>query len=191
MAFVEANRLPIIEEGDVQGEMRQLYEDIKRGMNMPAVPNILKVMANSHAAMASYWNSISAFYQHTVLPESLTAMLFYTVAKANSCQYCSAGHELTCRTLGIDEKTLDALVRDLGNVSPERIRAIVEFAVKAARDPKGLSVEDYDMVRDQGVSDEEIVEIIYVAAMGNLGDTIADALKIEVDSAVTEALGRS
>jgi alkylhydroperoxidase family enzyme len=67
----------------------------------------------------------------------------------------------------------------------------MEFAVKTARDPKGLNAQDYEQVRDQGVTDEEIVEIVFVAAMGNLGDTIADALKVEVDSMVTEGLGRS
>jgi uncharacterized peroxidase-related enzyme len=118
-------------------------------------------------------------------------MLFYTVAHANNCEYCSAGHEVTCRTLGIDEQLLNALVRDIDNVSPERIRAIMEFATKAVRDPKSLTGNDYDMVRAHGIGDEEIVEILYVVAMGNLGDTLADALKVEVDSMTAEALGRS
>jgi hypothetical protein len=40
------------------------------------------------------------------------------------------------------------------------------------------------------VSDAELVEITMVAAIGNLNDAMADALKIEVDSAITEALER-
>jgi uncharacterized peroxidase-related enzyme len=191
MVYVEATGLQYIEEEEAQGEIAEIYEAVKREMQQPDVPNIIKVVANSHAALASYWNMISTFYKTTILPESLVAMLFYTVANANNCQYCSAGHEVTCRTLGIDEDTLNALVKDLGNVSPERIRAIIEFAVKVARDPKGLNAQDYEMVRDQGVTDEEIVEIIFVASMGNFGDTVADALKVPVDASVSEALGRS
>ena len=37
---------------------------------------------------------------------------------------------------------------------------------------------------------QELVEIILVAAIGIFNDTVADALKIEVDHEVVEALGR-
>lgn len=191
MAYVAATGIRFIEEEEATEATLHYYEQAKREMKSPFVPNIFKVMANSHAALASYWNLVSAFYQHTILPESLIAMIFYTVAHANNCEYCSAGHELTCRTLGIDEQMLIALVRDIGNVSPERIRAIMEFALIAARNPKGLTGNDYDMLRAQGIGDEEIVEILYVVAMGNMGDTLADALKVEVDAMTAEALGRS
>jgi alkylhydroperoxidase family enzyme len=50
--------------------------------------------------------------------------------------------------------------------------------------------EDYERVREQGVTDEELVEIIMVAARGKYLDTLADALKIKVESMVSEALGR-
>jgi alkylhydroperoxidase/carboxymuconolactone decarboxylase family protein YurZ len=36
-------------------------------------------------------------------------------------------------------------------------------------------------VRAEGVSDEEIVEIIALAALGNYLDTLADALRVDVD----------
>jgi alkylhydroperoxidase family enzyme len=50
--------------------------------------------------------------------------------------------------------------------------------------------EDFDRVREQGITDEELVEIILVAAAANYVDTLADTFKIEVDPMVTEALGR-
>ena len=115
-------------------------------------------------------------------------MILYAIAEQNECQYCSASHELTCRTLGIDEETLHKLVNDLPHLSPERIRATIQFALKVARSPKALVREDYDALRAQGVSDEELVEIIQLAAMASSGDVLADALKIEVDPAVSEAL---
>jgi len=51
------------------------------------------------------------------------------------------------------------------------------------------SAEDYARVREQGVTDEELVEVILVAAAANYVDTLADARKIEVDPMVTAALG--
>jgi uncharacterized peroxidase-related enzyme len=117
-------------------------------------------------------------------------MILYTIAQRGHCQYCSASHELTCRTLGIDEVTLNALAQDLSHVSPQRIQAIIEFAEKAAHAPKSLQAEDFERVRAEGVTDEELIEIVQVAALGVYSDILADALKIEVDAAVTQALGR-
>jgi alkylhydroperoxidase family enzyme len=118
-------------------------------------------------------------------------MILFTIAERNRCQYCSATNELTCRTLGVDEETLQALVNDLGSVSPERLKAIIEFAVKAAKQPQDLGESDYEKVRDQGLSDAELVEIIFLAAIGNLNDTLADALKFPIEAPVIQALGRA
>jgi uncharacterized peroxidase-related enzyme len=190
MQYSTVSDLPLIEEEEATGEVARIYAEVKRDMQLPIVPNWVRALAVSPAALAAYWDFTRSFYQHTTLPESLTSMILFAIAETANCQYCSAGHELTCRTLGVDEETLRALVEDLGNVSPERVRAIIEFALKVSRDPQGLIPEDYERVREQGVTDEELVEIILIAAIGKFNDTLADALKIEVDPMVAEALGR-
>lgn len=190
MHYPTASDLPMVEEEEATGEVARIYAEVKRDLQLPIVPNIMRALAASPAALAMYWDFSRSTYQHATLPEALSSMILYTIAATGKCEYCSAVHELTCRTLGIDEETLSKLVEDLGNVSPQRIQAIIEFALKASHDPQSLVAEDYQRVRDQGVTDEELVEIIMVAAIGKYLDTLADALKIEVESMVSEALGR-
>lgn len=190
MHYSVLSDLPMIEEDNAAGKVAQIYAEVKRDMQLPIVPNLLKALAVSPAALAIHWDFTRSFYQHTTLPESLTAMILFTIAETGNCEYCSAGNELTCRTLGIDEETLSALVEDLGNVSPRRIRAIIAFALKASHDPQSLVADDYERLREYGITDKELVEIILAAAIGNYVDTLADALKIEVDPMVAEALGR-
>jgi alkylhydroperoxidase family enzyme len=180
----------MIEEGDAVGQVAEIFAEIKRELQLPIVPNMDKALAVSPAALAIHWGFTRSFFEHTTIPESLTAMILYTIAETGNCEYCSASNELTCRTLGIDEETLSALVEDLGNVSPQRIAAIVEFAVKASHDPQGLVARDYEKVREQGITDEELVEITHIAAIGTYLDTLADALKVEVEPMVSDALGR-
>jgi alkylhydroperoxidase family enzyme len=151
---------------------------------------MMKALAASPDMLALQWDMTRAYYKHTTLPQSLIAMISYTIATKSDCTYCSVGNELTCRTLGIDEETLDKVVKDLGNVNPQRIQAIIEFALKVAKDPQGLVRADYDKLRDQGVMEEEIVEIIVVAAVSVYADIVADALQIEVDTMTAEALGQ-
>jgi uncharacterized peroxidase-related enzyme len=191
MHQVLKNGLIMVEEADASAEVAALYDDIKRTMQTPSIPNGAKAIAVSPAALTIFWNMLRSFYQHLTLPQSLVSMILFTIAEKNHCKYCSATNELTCRTLGVDEETLSVLVNDLGSVSPERLQAIIEFAVKVAKFPQSLEARDYDKVRNQGVSDAELVEIILVAATGNYNDTLADALKIEVEMPVAEALGRA
>ncbi len=190
MNYSPVSGLPLIEEDEATDEVAQIYEEVKRDLQVPFIPNYFKVLAVSPAALAIDWGNFRSFIQHATLPQSLIAMIHFAIASMNQCEYCSANNELTCRTLGIDEETLAALVEDLGNVSPKRVQAIIEFALKVAHDSKSLVAEDYDRVRNHGVTDEELVEIILIAALGTYGDTMADALKVKVDAPVAEALGR-
>jgi uncharacterized peroxidase-related enzyme len=190
MVTLAVSDIPVIEEQDATGDIARIYAEYRREMQVPFIPNMTKALAASPAALNIHWDFTRSFLKHTTLPQALTAMILYTIAETGNCEYCSAGNELTCRILGVDEETLSALVKDLGNVSPERIRAIIGFALKAAHDPQRLVAEDFERVREQGITDEELVEIIFIAAVGNFSDTLADALKIEVESMVVEALGR-
>jgi uncharacterized peroxidase-related enzyme len=187
---LEKNILPMIEEEFASLEVAAIYAEIKQVLQIPFVPNGLKVMAVSPATLRIYWNLYRGFIQHTTLPQALISMILYTIAEKNQCEYCSATNELTCRSLGIDEETLQDLVNNLENVTPERLQAIIGFAVKAAKQPKNLGLSDFEKARDQGLSDAELVEIVLLAAVGNLNDTMADALKVQVETPVAEALGR-
>jgi uncharacterized peroxidase-related enzyme len=188
MSTIDVTGLRLVEEADATDEVAALYAEIKQLMLVPEVPNFFKALAVSPAALAMKWASFKAMAQHQTLPQSLVAMISFAIAAQNDCEYCSAMHEVSCRTLGIDEGTLQTLLTDLPQLNPERIRAVLQFALKAARAPKTLTAEDYDALRAQGVSEEELVEIIVLAATASSTDVLADALKVEVDRAVVDAL---
>jgi uncharacterized peroxidase-related enzyme len=188
MAYLPTNGLPFIEEEEATGEVAELYEEMKREMQIPFVPNYFKALAGSPEALNSSWKMVYASSQHRTLPEALIAMISYTISTHSNCLYCSSGNELTCRSLGVDQDTLDKLVKDLENLNPARVQAIIDFSLKVAEHPQELVRADYDKVRDQGVLDNEIVEIIVTAAAAVYADIVADALQIEVDDITQMAL---
>jgi uncharacterized peroxidase-related enzyme len=190
MNYLPVSGLPIIEEEEAADELLELYEESKRVLGSPYVPNMLKAVAISLPVGNICVDLFRSFYQNLTLPQALVAMISYCIPTAKNCRYCAANGELHCRTLGIDEATLEQLAHDLGNVNPQRVRAIIQFALKVAIDPQGLVAEDYERVREQGVSDEELLEVIVIAGVANFADTLADALKLEVDPMVAEALKR-
>ena len=191
MVHILRSGLALVEEDEVTGEVAEAFAEVKRTLQIPFVPNWMRVLANSPAAFKIYWAFLQASLKYASLPESLQSIILYAIAERRNCEYCSAWNELSCRTLGIDEETLAAVVEDLGNVSPERLQAILQFAIKASLHPQELSAADYQRLREEGVSEEEIVEIVFLAAVASMNDTLADALKIDVDLPVAERLAQS
>ena len=191
MISLPISGLPLIEESEATVEVARLYEEGKRVFEAPYVPNVAKAVAVSPAVLKMVIDVFHTFYEHLTLPQSLLAMISYCIPVAKNCKYCTANGELNCRTVGIDAETLDLLAHDLGSVSPQRVQAVIQFAVQCALAPQSLVAEDYERVREQGVSDEELAEIIFIAAFANFSDTLADALKIEVDDETIQALAQS
>ena len=188
MAYLPTNGLPLIEEEEATGEVAEIYNEIKSALQLPFIPNIVKPIAASPEMLTFFWKLWFASIEYRTLPDALVSMIDYTISTKSNCTYCSASSELTCRTLGIDEDTLHKLIQDLENLNPERVQAIIDFALKVAKHPQELVRADYDRVRDHGVTDAEIIEIIMIAAMGVFSDIVADALQVDVDSMITMAL---
>ena len=177
-----------VEEEDATGEIAEIYDAVKKAMQVPVVPNIDKILANSPPALKGTVNLMGDLYMGSSLPQPVVAMLLYSISLARSCQYCSSFHRLTCRMVGVDESMLAAVGNNLGSVTPERVQAIVAFGVKAAMSTNELTDADYDKLRDMGISDAEIVEIVALSGMGVYLNIVADALKIEVDDMIKQGL---
>jgi alkylhydroperoxidase family enzyme len=190
MHYLPISGLPVIEPEEADPEVAQLYADMQQQAGLSFVNNSNKSMGSSPAVLTIYRDMLQTFYTHLTLPESLIPMILYTIASARNCVYCSVINGSFCRTLGVDDETLEKLAHDLGNVSPQRLRVIIEFAVKCSQNPQGLVAEDYELVREQGVSDDELLQIIFLAALGNFNDTLADSIKAEPDAAFLEASGQ-
>ena len=178
MSYVPISKFRLVDEQAVSGEVAEVFDDVRRVLGVPEVGAAYKIVALSPAALSSYWAMYRSFFERATLPQPLLFMIHYAISSSKNCQYCSSNFEMACRSVGIDEEMLEALVKDLDAVNPQRVREIIKFAVKCALDPQGLTEADYDRVRDQGVSDEELMEVIGWAAIAIFNDTASDALKL-------------
>ena len=179
MSYVPVIKLTPVEEQEANGEIADIFDEIRREMGAPYVGLAYRAMALSPATLTSGWGMYSDFFAaRATLPPALLFMIHYAISSARNCQYCSTGFKFACRSVGVDETMLEALVHDLDTVAPTRTREIIKFAVRCALDPQGLSEVDYDRLREQGLSNEELVEIIGWAAVAMYNDTISDSMKL-------------
>jgi uncharacterized peroxidase-related enzyme len=179
VSHIPISKLPLVDEAEATGEIAELFDDIRRTLGVPSPGIAYNIMGLSPAVLASGWEMYHDFLQRATLPMPLLFMIHYSISSARNCKYCSANFKVACRSVGVDEVMLDAMVNDLNSLTPRRIQEIIKFAVKCALNPQSLKEPDYDRIREQGLSDEEIVEIIGWAAVAMYNDTISDSMKLE------------
>ena len=179
MRYLPISNIPLIEEENATGEVAETYDKIRSFMGTPTVGAGYMVAANSPAILAIAADLFKNFMEQTVLPHPLLFMIHYTISTAKECVCCSVGFKQACQSVGIEETMLEALISDLDAVAPQRTREIIRFAVKCALEPLTLTEADYDNLRNQGVTDQELVEIIFWSGYAMLNDTWADAAKLD------------
>jgi uncharacterized peroxidase-related enzyme len=102
----------------------------------------------------------------TGLPRADRELAAVGSSRATGCVYCASVHARAYSGL-IRDKSVVQKVLDEGTDAPiaDRERAIVQFSAKLALDPAGLTGADLQPLRDQGFSDEEILDVAHAAAI--------------------------
>lgn len=182
-------KLPIIREEEASDEVVEVYKDIRRGFQIPFTPNFFKAQAVSPEILSTTWHAVkSILVNGKHVPRTIKEMIFVAIANARKCNYCGAAHLAFCKVLGVDEETRNTLVNALDTLVPKRTQDIIKFATKVATDPINLVDKDYEMVKQHGVSDAELMEIIAMASLATYAIIIADTLKIDIDEEFQEIL---
>jgi uncharacterized peroxidase-related enzyme len=100
----------------------------------------------------------------------------------NRCIYCAAVHASRYNQLTKDETVIAKIFTDGEEAElEERQAAILNFAIRLSRAPSEASRDDMRRLRDAGLSDEEILDLILSASlfgsanrlMHTLGDPVA------------------
>jgi uncharacterized peroxidase-related enzyme len=88
------------------------------------------------------------------------------VSVINGCVYCSSVHARRFVELTKQPEIIQALYdQGLDTPLPPRLRAIVDFTAKLTRAPETLTTADLAPLREQGLSDLDIHDLINAAAM--------------------------
>jgi uncharacterized peroxidase-related enzyme len=170
-----------VPEHEARGEVARVYEEIRETLGIVFVPNFFKTLANSPTALRATWEAYRNNSWRGTVPTVLKEMMFVAISAARACHYCEVAHLAFCKLLGCDPDTRRSLVQNLDALLPRRSADAVKFAVKAALSPAEVAGDDYQRLRDHGISDAEIGEILAMTAFSMYATTLADALHLSVD----------
>lgn len=168
--------VPLVERESATGPAKDQLDRIHAAFG--TVPAMFRAVANSPAALTSMWASFGAFGGGALGP-ALSEQIAVAVANRNSCEYCLAAHTALGRKAGVSRAALEAA--QTGRSDDPRTAALLGFALKLVEERGQVTAEDVQALRDQGWSDEHIVEVVGQVALNLFTNYINVALAVPVD----------
>lgn len=169
-------RVPLVDRTAATGSVRTVLDQIHGAFG--ATPNMFRAVANSPAALQSMWAAFGAL-GGGVIGVALGEQIAVAVANRNACDYCLAAHTALGRKAGVSGDDLAAA--QSGESADPRTAAVLRFALKLVNERGQVDATDVQALRDQGWSDEHIVEIVGHVALNLFTNYVNVALAVPVD----------
>lgn len=173
--------ISLLSPKEAHEDVQTVYKEFYRRMAFPSPPNFIMTQGHSRTVVRGTWEVVRNVLVTGEIPRWTKEMMFVAISKDRNCQYCRAAHIACCRMLGVKPELLESLVRNIESMPDLKIRDMILFALKCSRDPQSLTKGDYEQLRQHGLKQSEIVEIIAMSAFAVYANIIADATGMEPD----------
>jgi uncharacterized peroxidase-related enzyme len=137
---------------------------------MGFIPNMYALMANSPGVLESYLHGYALFRQESGFTPVEQEVVFLTISRENSCQYCMAAHSFVADAVSKVPKAVTDAIRDGEPIPDAKLAALSTFTVTmvATRGrPKRADVESFLAA---GYSERHILEVILAIAVKTLSN---------------------
>lgn len=164
-------------------KLGSLYKEIiGYGLGADAPTNWFTSQSERPDILEATWALFKGILLQGQLPPTVKQMISMTIAMQNNCRYCTVAHTNALEGMGVPTEVIQSCASDpdLAQVPPPQ-RAMLKFGLKTARNPQSVTDEDVRTLRDHGLTDGEIMEVVMVAAWSNFLDAWADVSGILVE----------
>ena len=196
MARVKLVKPEKVEDPQIQG----VFEWITQMEG--AIPNHFFVEMNFPELFKALLETTRVLWTEGELPLETVLQIGVAVSKENGSPYCTAAFCTNLsHGLGKDRDQVLGLARDWKTAElSDRDRQIVDFAVKVNAAPASITDQDIQRLRDLGLSDSGIIQVIHAVSNFAAYNRLNVALKtdydydpawLEADSGPTAAQGAS
>jgi uncharacterized peroxidase-related enzyme len=108
-------------------------------------------------------------------------------ARVYRSTYCLAAHSKFLRDQCGDDASMRAVAADPTGADLDAVdRAVLGFATKMAADAASVTADDVQRLRDHGLTDPEIADIVFPVAARSLLKKVLDALGVQADEPLGE-----
>jgi uncharacterized peroxidase-related enzyme len=166
---------PVPSEDQLPDNLRKLFNKAKEKIGF--TPNVFRVYSFRPERLSAWFAHYKQLHEPT---ENLNAaereMIAVAVSMANQCLYCLVAHGAALREALGDPIKADRITLDYRRANlDEKMEAVLDFAVKLTELPTECSEDDIEHLKSLGLTQEEVWDVIEIAAMYNFTNRMASA----------------
>jgi len=187
---VQQSRFPIVSYDQADPEVKEIYDDTMRTLQLPFVLNWFKCQGTNANILKGNWSKLKNTLMEGSVPNVLKQLIIYNVSSKRNCQYCAVAHGIFADSMSgmiTDEKNFKPSQNIDSPIIPESYRTAIEVVTYAALNHSEVSDEDFQKLKSAGFDDSEIQELMAQADLVNMLNTIADVSGIRIDNELVEA----
>lgn len=171
------NRITIPSTDQTPAASLPLLDAVKKQLGV--VPNLMKLVANSPAALEGYL-SLNGALSKGALDAKTRERIALAIAEFNGCGYCLSAHTYLGKNVAKLDDAEIAASRN-GQSSDPKAAAAVQFAIRVAQERGHVGDADLNAVKAAGYSQAEIVEIVLHVALNTLTNYVNEVAQTEID----------
>jgi len=170
------SRINLVTAEQANEQQLALYSVVEKKLG--AVPNFLRVFANSPTALKAFLG-LHTIANEGDLDAKTKERIALGLAEQNACQYCVSAHTVIGKSVGLTGDEINA--NRSGSSQDAKAGVAVKFARSLAENNGEVTTEELIEIRTVGYSDTEIVEIITHVGMNILTNILTKASRVEID----------
>jgi AhpD family alkylhydroperoxidase len=183
------NRYQLIPYEQASTDVRAIYEETMKEMGIPFVLNWFKCQGNNATLLRGNWEKLRATMLRGNVPFLLKQLIIFNISNQKGCSYCAHAHGVIADTVGADmmgsanRKITDNLDSEM---IPSSYRTAIKIITKCALNPAATTDADFHALQEEGFSVDEVQELMALADLTNMINTIADISGIKIDNELME-----
>jgi len=163
------------------GKVKEIYDEVQSMLGF--LPNGLSLWGMNERALESQWNHIKEIMSLDQESQKLHAIIRYLMSEVNGCEYCIGFNGgMLINMFGMTQEKLTAVSKD-PTTAPlnDKNKALLLFALKSVKNPHAVNQEDIKALKELGVSEKEMFDIVHAASVMFVVNTLFDTFKIVKD----------
>jgi uncharacterized peroxidase-related enzyme len=168
--------LPVPDRDDVPEGVTRLWDKAEEAFGF--IPNVFRAQAVNGDQFLAWWGYFNLLVnKEGHLSNADREMLAVVVSGLNQCTYCVVSHGAALREYSGDARTADLIDINWRQAKlADREAAMCAYAEKLTLAPAEVTEADLQPLRDVGLDDHQICELVQVVGMFNMTNRVSTAL---------------
>ena len=177
-------RIEVLHPDKASGKSKELFDAVQKKLGM--IPNLMKTMGHAPALLEGYLN-FNTTLESGVLDPQLRELIAVTVGEHNGCQYCVSAHSMMGEKLAKIAPEMIIAARSK-KATTHKFDGALTFVHELLTHKGAVSDTALANVKENGYSEEEVMEIIGHVALNTLTNYFNNTCKTAIDFPKVELL---